>query len=255
MLAPEKWNAISRPTCPLHSQIAFNCSPLLGLRRKKNKFPSWIDLSAHIWWIKSRSPPSCTGLDAMHICEEHVLSSQFNFSNFSVEWSTYIKHGHSSWQHWSSMISYDHWSQQTLSKTELGVHCNQVPLLLPFLPLLFFKLAFLCHSCQSPFNRLPGYMDGWTVGGWLFVWTGGGRALMSHSLQSSLYSAYMSTASGGQGRSCSKYTLGIMLFWFCWISPDMHSCKKCFCLREPVFGGEIFLILRRNFTNMEKEFS
>ena len=145
------------------------------------------------------------------------------------------------------MISYDHWSQQTLSKTELGVHCNQVPLLLPFLPLLFFKLAFLCHSCQSPFNRLPGYMDGWTVGGWLFVWTGGGRALMSHSLQSSLYSAYMSTASGGQGRSCSKYTLGIMLFWFCWISPDMHSCKKCFCLREPVFWGRIFLISRRNF--------
>ena len=30
-----------------------------------------------------------------------------------------------------------------------------------------------------------------------------------------------------------------------------HSCKKCFCLREPVFWGRIFLILRRNFPNME----
>ena len=30
-----------------------------------------------------------------------------------------------------------------------------------------------------------------------------------------------------------------------------HSWKKCFCLREPVFWGRIFLILRRNFPNME----
>ena len=33
-----------------------------------------------------------------------------------------------------------------------------------------------------------------------------------------------------------------------------HSCKKCFCLREPVFWGEIFRILRRNFPNMEEDF-
>ena len=32
---------------------------------------------------------------------------------------------------------------------------------------------------------------------------------------------------------------------------DKHSCKKCFCLREPVFWGRIFLIWRRNFPNME----
>ena len=30
-----------------------------------------------------------------------------------------------------------------------------------------------------------------------------------------------------------------------------HSWKKCFCLREPVFWGRIFLIWRRNFPNME----
>ena len=35
-----------------------------------------------------------------------------------------------------------------------------------------------------------------------------------------------------------------------WIT-SVHSCKKCFCLREPVFWGRIFLILRRNFPNME----
>ena len=33
--------------------------------------------------------------------------------------------------------------------------------------------------------------------------------------------------------------------------PYSHSWKKCFCLREPVFWGRIFLILRRNFPNME----
>ena len=32
---------------------------------------------------------------------------------------------------------------------------------------------------------------------------------------------------------------------------DNHSWKKCFCLREPVFWGRIFLIWRRNFPNME----
>ena len=32
---------------------------------------------------------------------------------------------------------------------------------------------------------------------------------------------------------------------------QMHSWKKCFCLREPVFRGRIFLIWRRNFPNME----
>ena len=31
----------------------------------------------------------------------------------------------------------------------------------------------------------------------------------------------------------------------------IHSWKKCFCLREPVFWGRIFLIWRRNFPNME----
>ena len=30
--------------------------------------------------------------------------------------------------------------------------------------------------------------------------------------------------------------------------------KKCFCLREPVFWGRIFLILRRNFPNMDEDF-
>ena len=35
------------------------------------------------------------------------------------------------------------------------------------------------------------------------------------------------------------------------IRSNNHSCKKCFCLREPVFWGRIFLILRRNFPNME----
>ena len=34
-----------------------------------------------------------------------------------------------------------------------------------------------------------------------------------------------------------------------------HSCKKCFCLRDPVFWGGIFLILRRNFPNMDEKFS
>ena len=34
----------------------------------------------------------------------------------------------------------------------------------------------------------------------------------------------------------------------------MHSCKKCFCLREPIFWGGIFLILRRKFPNMEEDF-
>ena len=33
-----------------------------------------------------------------------------------------------------------------------------------------------------------------------------------------------------------------------------HSCKKCFCLREPIFWGRIFLILRRNFPNMDEDF-
>ena len=33
-----------------------------------------------------------------------------------------------------------------------------------------------------------------------------------------------------------------------------HSWKKRFCLREPVFWGGIFLILRRNFPNMEEDF-
>ena len=33
-----------------------------------------------------------------------------------------------------------------------------------------------------------------------------------------------------------------------------HSWKKCFCLRDPVFWGGIFLILRRNFPNMDEDF-
>ena len=43
--------------------------------------------------------------------------------------------------------------------------------------------------------------------------------------------------------------------------PTNHSWKKCFCLREPVFWGGIFLILRRNFPmdedfpNIEEKFS
>ena len=36
--------------------------------------------------------------------------------------------------------------------------------------------------------------------------------------------------------------------------PLDHSCKKCFCLREPVFLGRIFLILRRNFPNELSDF-
>ena len=46
----EKWNAISRPTCPLHPQIAFNCSELSGSVWKmwKNTFRARIDLSPHM---------------------------------------------------------------------------------------------------------------------------------------------------------------------------------------------------------------
>ena len=33
-----------------------------------------------------------------------------------------------------------------------------------------------------------------------------------------------------------------------------HSCKKCFCLRDPVFWGGIFLILMMNFPNLEEDF-
>ena len=33
-----------------------------------------------------------------------------------------------------------------------------------------------------------------------------------------------------------------------------HSWKKWFCLQDPVFWGWIFLILRMNFPNMEKDF-
>ena len=41
-------------------------------------------------------------------------------------------------------------------------------------------------------------------------------------------------------------------YFLCWWEQcARHSCKKCFCLREPVFWGRIFLILRRNFPNME----
>ena len=36
--------------------------------------------------------------------------------------------------------------------------------------------------------------------------------------------------------------------------PPTHSCKKCFCLREPVFWGGIFLILMMNFPNLEEDF-
>ena len=36
-------------------------STVLGLKKTKNKFPSRIDLSPHIWWIKSRSPTNWTG--------------------------------------------------------------------------------------------------------------------------------------------------------------------------------------------------
>ena len=46
----EKWNAISRPTCPLHPQIAFNCSELSGSvwKKWKNTFRARIDLSPHM---------------------------------------------------------------------------------------------------------------------------------------------------------------------------------------------------------------
>ena len=36
---------------------------------------------------------------------------------------------------------------------------------------------------------------------------------------------------------------------------DAHSWKKCFCLREPVFCGSTFLILRLNFPNFEAQLS
>ena len=36
---------------------------------------------------------------------------------------------------------------------------------------------------------------------------------------------------------------------------NRHSWKKCFCLRDPVFWGGIFLILMMNFPNMEEDFS
>ena len=41
-------------------------------------------------------------------------------------------------------------------------------------------------------------------------------------------------------RSLSQHVSIILTTW-------RHICKKCFCLREPVFWGRIFLILRRNF--------
>ena len=47
-------------------------------------------------------------------------------------------------------------------------------------------------------------------------------------------------------------------FWtHAWTTPmeiSKHSWKKRFCLREPLFWGGIFLILRRNFPNMEEDF-
>ena len=47
------------------------------------------------------------------------------------------------------------------------------------------------------------------------------------------------------------YYLTISFDYWC---PGHHSCKKCFCLRDLVFWGRIFLILRRNFPNMEEDF-
>ena len=41
------------------------------------------------------------------------------------------------------------------------------------------------------------------------------------------------------------------LFW----GTRWHSWKKCFCLREPVFWGSTFLILRLNFPNFEAQLS
>ena len=35
------------------------------------------------------------------------------------------------------------------------------------------------------------------------------------------------------------------------VKQQVHSWKKCFCLREPVFRGSTFRILRLNFPNFE----
>ena len=62
--------------------------------------------------------------------------------------------------------------------------------------------------------------------------------------------------------NCKNVTPAIMIVFFvlskiikCFVTMRIHSCKKCFCLREPIFWGGIFLILRRNFPHIEEKFS
>ena len=54
----------------------------------------------------------------------------------------------------------------------------------------------------------------------------------------------------------SQHPPWVKLTWDLIFEKDISTVgKKCFCLREPVFWGGIFLILRKNFPNMEEIFS
>ena len=57
------------------------------------------------------------------------------------------------------------------------------------------------------------------------------------------------STSGSKWKSLAKQ--GTVFLWH-YVKSQL---EKCFCLREPVFWGGIFLILRGNFPNMEEKFS